>query len=95
METKGRGRPNKIIQDVAVDEKADELKAKRLEYKNDHLDEIRQKQNERYQKIKEELQVKRLLSSVFSDKFTDEQRAKFAEKLTEKTVLEKRCMGSI
>ena len=84
METKGRGRPNKIIQDVAVCEKADELKAKRLEYKSDHLDEIRQKQNERYQKIKEELQLKRLLCSVFSDKFTDEQRAKLAEKLTEK-----------
>ena len=84
METKERGRPKKIIQDAAVDEKADELKTKRLEYKNDHLDEIRQKQNERYQKIKEELQLKRLLSSVFSDKFTDEQRAKLAEKLTEK-----------
>ena len=84
METKGRGRPKKIIQDVAVSEKADEIKAKRLEYKNDHLEEIRQKQNARYQKIKEELQLKRLLSSVFSDKFTDEQRAKLAEKLTEK-----------
>ena len=86
METKGRGRPKKIIQEVKAEqltEKAEEAKAKLLEYKSDHLEEIRQKQNERYQKIKEELQWKRLPTNTLSDKFTDEQRVKLAEKLTE------------
>ena len=71
------------LKDEQITEKAEEIKAKRFEYKNDHLEEIRQTQNERYQKIKEELQLKRLLTNLFSDKFTDEQRVKLAEKLTE------------
>jgi arylamine N-acetyltransferase len=84
MEAKSRGRPKKIQAHIEeIDEKAEDMKAKRLEYKNDHLEEIRQKQNARYQKIKEELQLKRLLSNVFSEKFTDEQRVKLSEKLAE------------
>ena len=37
----------------------------------------------RYQKIKDELQLERLMSNVFSEKYTDGQRAKLADKLVE------------
>jgi len=66
-----------------VNDKEEDIKAQRLEYKSDHLEEIRIKQSQRYQKIKDELQLKRLMSNVFSEKYTDEQRAKLADKLVE------------
>ena len=66
-----------------MNDKEEEIKAKRLEFKADHLEEIRIKQSQRYQKIKDELQLKRLMSNVFSEKYTDEQRAKLADKLAE------------
>ena len=62
--------------------KSDESKVKRLQYKHDHLDELSKIQSERCQKIKRELQLKRLLKAVFSEKYTDEQRAQLAEKLS-------------
>ena len=86
---KGRGIPKKIIQELKSQpedrdsSKIDETKVKRLQYKNDHSEEVRLKQNERYQKIKEELQLKILCHTIFSDKYTDDQRAKLAEKLAE------------
>ena len=86
METRGRGRPKKIIQqteDSPVNDKEEEIKVKRLEFKADHLEETRTKQSQRYQKIKDELQLKRLMSNIFSEKYTDEQRAKLAEKLVQ------------
>ena len=86
MEIKGRGRPKKITQpteESPVNDKEEEIKAKRLEFKADHLEEIRIKQSQRYQKVKDELQLKRLMSNVFSEKYTDEQRAKLAEKLAQ------------
>ena len=63
--------------------KSDESKVKLLQYKHDHVDELSQTQSERYQKIKRELQLKRLLKAEFSDKYTDDQRAQLAEKLGE------------
>ena len=84
METRGRGRPKKITQQTEespVNDKEEEIKAKRLEFKSDHLEEIRTKQSQRYQKIKNELQLKRLMSNVFDEIYMDEQRAKLADKL--------------
>ena len=59
----------------------DDMKTKRLLYKYDHLEGVREQQNQRYQKIKRDLQLKRLCHTIFSEKLTDEQRAKLAEEL--------------
>ena len=86
METRGRGRPKKTAQQTEespVNDKEEEIKAKRLEFKSDRLEENRIKQSQRYQKIKDELQLKRRMSNVFNEKYTDEQRAKLADKLVE------------
>ena len=59
--------------------------AKKLQYKYDHIDEVREQQNLRYQQIKDQLQLKRLPHTIFSEKFTDEQRTKLAQELNQWT----------
>jgi len=99
METKKRGRPRKVkIQeseselDSSAKEQVspkkpaknqDDLRAKKLQYKHDHIDSIREQQNLRYQQIKDQLQLKRLSHTVFSEKFTDEQRINLLEELNQ------------
>ena len=87
METKKRGRPRKVLIQVqeaesdasTVSPKApaknqEDIKAKKLQYKHDHIDSIREQQCARYAKIKRELAVKRLLHTIMSEKYTHEQR---------------------
>jgi hypothetical protein len=61
----------------------DDQRAKKLQYKHDHIDAIREQQNLRYQQIKNQLQLKRLSHTVFSEKFTDEQRIQLLEELNQ------------
>ncbi len=61
----------------------DDQRAKKLQYKHDHIDSIREQQNLRYQQIKNQLQLKRLSHTVFSEKFTDEQRNQLLEELNQ------------
>ena len=61
----------------------DDQRAKKLQYKHDHIDSIREQQNPRYQQIKNQLQLKRLSHTVFSEKFTDEQRIQLLEELNQ------------
>ena len=61
----------------------DDQRAKKLQYKHDHIDSIREQQNLRYQQIKNQLQLKRLSHTVFSEKFTDEQRIQLLEDLNQ------------
>ena len=59
--------------------------AKKLQYKYDHIDEVREQQNLRYQQIMDQLQLQRLSHTIFSEKFTDEQRTKLAQELSQWT----------
>jgi len=61
----------------------DDQRAKKLQYKHDHIDSIREQQNLRYQQIKNQHQLKRLSHTVFSEKFTDEQRNQLLEELNQ------------
>ena len=61
----------------------DDQRAKNLQYKHNHIDSIREQQNLRYQQIKNQLQLKRLSHTVFSEKFTDEQRIQLLEELNQ------------
>ena len=61
--------------------KADDAKAKRLQFKYDNIDKIREQQNARYEKIKAELALKRLMNTVFSDKYTDDQRLELLKEI--------------
>ena len=61
----------------------EDIKAQKLQYKHDHIDSVRQQQNARYQQIKDQLQLKRLCHTIFSDKFTDKQRLELAEELSQ------------
>ena len=93
METKPRGRPRKVkIQEPekeseplikAPAKNLEDQRAKKLQYKHDHIDAIREQQNIRYQQIKGELQLKRLSHTLFGEKFTDDQRTKLLEELNQ------------
>ena len=61
--------------------KADDAKAKKLQFKYDNIDKIREQQNARYEKIKGELALKRLMNTVFSDKYTDDQRLELLKEI--------------
>ena len=63
----------------------DDLKAKKLQYKYDHIEDVRNQQNARYQQIEDQLQLKRLCHIIFSEKFTDDQRTKLAQELNQWT----------
>ena len=56
---------------------------KQLQYKHDHIEDVRNQQNARYQQIKDQLQLKRLCHTIFSDKFTNKQRLELAEELSQ------------
>ena len=62
----------------------EELKIVKLKYKHDNIDKVRSQQNERYNKIKAELAVKRLLHTIMSQKYSNEQRKQLLEQLSEK-----------
>ena len=49
----------------------EELKIAKLKYKRDNVDKVRGQQNERYNKIKAELAVKRLLHTILSEKISE------------------------
>ena len=61
-----------------------DAKAKRLQFKYDNIDKIREQQNARYEKIKGELALRRLMNTVFSDKYTDDQRLQLLKELNNK-----------
>ena len=106
METKKRGRPRKVhVQELETESEPspkapaktpDDVKAQKLQYKHDHIDEIREQQNARYQQIKDQLQLKRLSNNMFSERFTDKQRLQLLEELNQwkKKILEKEDVNS-
>ena len=61
----------------------EELKIAKLKYKHDNIDKVRQQQNERYNKIKAELAVKRLMHTIMSEKYSDGQRKQLLLQLLE------------
>ena len=67
--------------DIPPSTKADDAKAKKLQFKYDNIDKIREQQNARYEKIKAELALKRLMNTVFSDKYTDDQRLELLKEI--------------
>ena len=83
-----KGRPRKIMKQEKLeesdnyqsDDKTDKKIAK-LKYKHDNIDNVRSQQNERYNKIKAELAVKRLLHTMMSEKYSDDQRKQLLEQL--------------
>jgi hypothetical protein len=100
MEKAKRGRPRKIKEaeqaEICLSEgsastksdtpptKAEDNKVKQLQFKCENIDKIREQQNARYEKIKGELALKRLLSTIFSDKYTDDQRLELLKELQTK-----------
>ena len=52
----------------------EKLKEQKLAYKKEHLETVQAKQRERYQRIKEEQKLDRLIKRVLSNDFTPEQR---------------------
>ena len=61
----------------------EELKIAKLKYKHDNIDKVRIQQNERYNKIKAELAVKRLMHTIMSEKYSDGQRKQLLSQLLE------------
>ena len=99
MEKLKRGRPRKIKEepqeqaeisdtstksDIAPSTTADDGKVKQLQFKYDNIDKIREQQNARYEKIKGELALKRLMNTIYSDKYTDTQRLELLKDLQTK-----------
>ena len=97
MEKAKRGRPRKIKEaeqaeisdtstksDTSPPTKAEDNKVKQLQFKCENIDKIREQQNARYEKIKGELALKRLMSTIFSDKYTDDQRLELLKELQTK-----------
>ena len=81
-----KGRPRKIVKQDKVEEsensdKKEDSKIAKLKYKHDNIDKVREQQNERYNKIKAELAVKRLLHTIMSQKYSNEQRKQVLEEL--------------
>ena len=72
-----------VTQEQGQEEVLKNRATKTLQYKHDHIEEVRNQQNARYQQIKDQLQLKRLCHTIFSDKFTDKQRAELVEELNE------------
>ena len=82
-----KGRPRKIVKQDKVEEsdnsdKKEDSKIAKLKYKHDNIDKVREQQNERYNTIKAELAVKRLLHNIMSQKYSNEQRKQVLEELT-------------
>ena len=98
MEKLKRGRPRKIkeepqeqaeISDTSTKSDiapstTDDGKVKQLQFKYDNIDKIREQQNARYEKIKGELALKRLMNTIYSDKYTDTQRLELLKDLQTK-----------
>ena len=86
-----KGRPRKIIpstekdkveesDNYQSDDKSDKKIAK-LKYKHDNIENVRLQQCVRYAKIKGELAVKRLMHTIMSDKYSNDQRKQVLEQL--------------
>ena len=97
MEKLKRGRPRKIkeepqeqaeISDTStksdIASTTDDGKVKQLQFKYDNIDKIREQQNARYEKIKGELALKRLMNTIYSNKYTDTQRLELLKDLQTK-----------
>ena len=52
----------------------EKLKEQKLAYKKEHLETVQAKQRERYQRIREEQKLERLIKRALSNDFTHEQR---------------------
>ena len=72
-----------VTQEQGQEEVLKSRATKKLQCKHDHTEEVRTQQNARYQQIKDQLQLKRLCHTIFSDKFTDKQRAELVEELNQ------------
>ena len=88
-----KGRPRKIIPSTEIpisqdkveeSDTSDKKEIAKIKYKHDNIEKIREQQNERYNKIKAELAVKRLLHTIMSQKYSNEQRKQLLEQLSEK-----------
>jgi hypothetical protein len=100
MEKLKRGRPRKIkeepqeqaeVSDAStkystehIPSTTDDGKVKQLQFKYDNIDKIWEQQNARYEKIKGELALKRLMNTVFGDKYTNDQRLELLKDLQTK-----------
>ena len=97
MEKLKRGRPRKIkeepqeqaeISDTStksdIPSTTDDGKVKQLQFKYDNIDKIREQQNARYEKIKGELALKRLMNTIYSNTYTDTQRLELLKDLQTK-----------
>ena len=97
MEKLKRGRPRKIkeepqeqaeISDTStksdIASTTDDGKVKQLQFKYDNIDKIREQHNARYEKIKGELALKRLMNTIYSNKYTDTQRLELLKDLQTK-----------
>ena len=62
----------------------EEMKIAKFTYKHDNIDKVRTQQNERYNKIKAELAVKRLMHTIMSEKYSDGQRKQLFLQLLER-----------
>jgi hypothetical protein len=60
------------------------MMAKRSNYNSDNIDKLREQQNARYEKIKGELALKRLMNTIYSHKYTDTQRLEILKDLQTK-----------
>ena len=70
--------------DTSPPTKAEDNKVEKLQFKCENIDKIREQQNARYEKIKGELALKRLMSTIFSDEYTDNQRLELLKELQTK-----------
>ena len=83
-----KGRPRKIIKQDKEDiiyqsDTSDKKEIAKIKYKHDNIEKIREQQNDRYNKIKAELAVKRLLHTIMSQKYSNEQRKHLLDQLSE------------
>ena len=64
----------------------EKLKEQKLAYKKEHLETVQAKQRERYQRIKGEQKLERLIKRVLSNDFTPEQRQAIVTALIHTTI---------
>ena len=73
-----------VKEELTENNHKEELKIAKLKYKHDNIDKVRAQQNERYNKLKAELAVKRLLHTILSEKYSNEQRKQLLTLLLER-----------
>ena len=90
---KARGRPKQYLTDEELKEakraiarqtylkNAEKVKEAARIYKAANIDKIREKQRERYNRIKDRMKSERLVNKILNVDFSDEDKAKLLEKL--------------